>query len=75
MNEFEQKVISMLSNVDTKLSQMDARISKIESDVSSMKDNISEIKNDLEITRVAANYNGEKLEELAEELKKMNVIS
>lgn len=75
MNEFEQKIISMLGNVDTKLSKMDARISKIESDMTDMKNDISEMKENLEITRVAANYNGEKLEEITEELKKMHVIS
>lgn len=75
MNEFEQKIISMLDNVDTKLSKMDARISKIESDMTDMKNDISEMKENLEITRVAANYNGEKLEEITDELKKMHVIS
>lgn len=75
MNEFEQKIISMLENVDTKLSKMDARISKIESDMTDMKNDISEMKENLEITRVAANYNGEKLEEIAVDLKKMHVIS
>lgn len=50
-------------------------VTLLKTDVSVLKNDVSEMKEDLEITRVAANYNGEKLEELAEELKKMNVIS
>lgn len=50
-------------------------VTSLKSDVSVLRSDVSEIKEDLEITRVAANYNGEKLDELAEELKKMNVIS
>lgn len=33
------------------------------------------MKEDLEITRTATNYSGEKLEELTAELKKSNVIA
>ncbi len=75
MTEFEHKILSMLNNVDTKLSSMDEKISKMDARISKIEDDISNIKEDLEITRVAANYNGEKLEELAIDLKKMNVIS
>lgn len=67
MNELNQ-ILDILKN-------MDSRMSKIESDISVIKDDISEMKEDLEITRTATNYSGEKLEELSEELKQLNIIS
>lgn len=67
MNELEQ-ILSILKNMDSRMSNIELRITNIESDISDMKE-------DLEITRAATNYNGEKLEELTEELKRANVIS
>lgn len=61
MNEFEKEILSFMKSVDKRLSEIES--------------NISEMKEDLEITRVSANYNGEKLEELTNELKAINIIS
>lgn len=68
MNEFENEILSILNKLKSDMNNMKA-------DISEIKDDISNIKEDLEITRVAANYNGEKLEEIAVDLKKMHVIS
>ena len=68
MNEFENEILSILNELKSDMNNMKA-------DISEIKDDISNIKEDLEITRVAANYNGEKLEEIAVDLKKMHIIS
>lgn len=57
------------------IGEIKSDISEMKKDISDIKSDISEMKEDLEITRAATNYNGEKLEELAEELKRANVIS
>lgn len=82
MNEFEQQMLSFMKSVDERLSSIESDVSTLKSDVtflksdvSVLKNDVSEMKEDLEITRVAANYNGEKLEEIAVDLKKMHVIS
>lgn len=82
MNEFEKEMLSMLNELKSDMNNMKKDVSELKSDMNNMKadiseikDDISNIKEDLEITRVAANYNGEKLEEIADELKKMHVIS
>ena len=50
-------------------------IADIKNDISNIKNDISEMKEDLEITRASANYNGEKLEELTNDLKAIHIIS
>ncbi len=67
MNDFEKEILSMLS-------EMKADISNVKADISNVKADISEMKEDIDITRTAANYNGEKLEELIAELKSTNTI-
>lgn len=88
MNEFENKVLSLLGDMKSDISNINTRIDKIETDISDLKDDVSslekkvttikrdvsKIKKEAEITRVAANYNGEKLDELYEELKAVNVL-
>ena len=75
MNDFEKEVISILQNLDSKISSMDMRLTKVESNINEMKQDIYEMKENMEITRTAANYNGEKLEELITELKSTNTIA
>lgn len=75
VNEFEKEMLSFMKSVDKRLSSIESDVSILKNDVSILKNDVSEMKEELEITRAAANYNGEKLEELADELKKMNVIS
>lgn len=65
MSEFEKEVLSALKDLKAEINNLRTE----------MNENFAEVREELEITRVAANYNGEKLEELSEELKKLNVIS
>ena len=67
MNELEL-ILKAISDIKSDIADM-------KNDISNIKDDISEMKEDLEITRTAANYNGEKLEELTTELKTLNIIS
>lgn len=67
MNNFELEVLSVLKNMQTD-------ISGIKSDIIMIKEDISIMKEDLNITRTATNYNGERLDELIEDLKKIDVI-
>lgn len=78
-----------LDKVDTRLDKIENRLDKVESDVAVMKTDITSMKSDITtmqsdiedikentaITRTAANYNGEKIEELATELQKANIIA
>ena len=81
MTEFEQ-IIDILKSMDSRMSNMENRMTgmenrmlKIEKDVAVIKEDISEMKEEMEITRIAANYNGERLDNLIDELRKYSVIS
>ena len=68
MNDFEKELLSMMKDINTHLEKIDNRIDKIDNRL----DNIEE---QAEITRTAVNYNGEKLDELIQQLKETNVIA
>ena len=89
MNEFERKMLSMMENLDSKVTSMDSRLtnmdnrltniekrmSSMEERMSNMENDISELKEHAEVTRVAANDSGEKLEQLVMELKNQGIIA
>lgn len=61
MNEFEKEMLSFMKEINNEIKEI--------------KKDISELKETAEITRVATNYNGEKLECLLSELKHSNIIA
>lgn len=67
MNEFEL-ILKAISDIKSDITDM-------KKDISNIKEDITEMKEDLEITRASANYNGEKLEELTNNLKAIHIIS
>lgn len=75
MNEFEKEMLSLLKGLDNRISSIENDMNLLKNDMAVMKDDISEMKENLNITRTAANYNGEKLEELIAELKASNTIA
>ncbi len=71
MNDFENKVLSVLSEIQGNFSKMQSDINNLREE---MNQNFDVVKEEMEITRTAANYNGEKLEELISELKATRTI-
>lgn len=61
MNEFESQVLKALAS--------------IQGELTTIKADIEELKESAEVTRSAANYNGEKLDELTQELKRAHLIA
>ena len=64
-----------LDKVDIRLDKIENRLDKVESRLDNIESDIEDIKENTTITRTAANYNGEKIEELATELQKANIIA
>lgn len=64
-----------LDKVDTRLDKIENRLDKVESRLDNIESDIEDINENTAITRTAANYNGEKIEELATELQKANIIA
>ncbi len=82
MNEFEKEMLSFMKKLENDIHEMKQDISELKQDVSVLKQDVSVLKQDVselketsEITRVATNYNGEKLECLISELKHSNIIA
>ena len=89
MTEFEKNMLALmqemksdikginnrLDKVDTRLDKIENRLDKVESRLDNIESDIEDIKENTAITRTAANYNGEKIEELATELQKANIIA
>lgn len=69
------KVESRLDSIESDVAVMKTDITSMKSDITTMQSDIEDIKENTAITRTAANYNGEKIEELATELQKANIIA
>lgn len=76
------KVDIRLDKIENRLDKVESDVAVIKTDITSMKSDITTMQSDIEdikentaITRTAANYNGEKIEELTTELQKANIIA
>lgn len=69
------KIENRLDKVESDVAVMKTDITSMKSDITTMQSDIEDIKENTAITRTAANYNGEKIEELATELQKANIIA
>lgn len=69
------KVENRLDSIESDVAVMKTDITSMKSDITTMQSDIEDIKENTAITRTAANYNGEKIEELATELQKANIIA
>lgn len=75
LQEQMQEMKSEINGINTRLDKVDNRLDRMENDIINIKNDIEELKENTAITRTAANYNGGKIEELATELQKANIIA
>lgn len=66
---------SEITGIKSEIKTINNRLDKVESRLDNIESDIEDIKENTAITRTAANYNGEKIEELATELQKANIIA
>ncbi|MBP5433770.1 MAG: hypothetical protein J6Y81_15865, partial [Ruminococcus sp.] len=64
-----------LDNMDKRLDAMDERLDGMDRRLDRIEADIVEIKENAEITRAAVNYNGERLDNLIQELKANQIIA
>lgn len=82
MTEFEKNMLALMqemksdiTGIKSEIKTINNRLDKVESRLDNIESDIEDIKENTAITRTAANYNGEKIEELATELQKANIIA
>ncbi|MCM1008670.1 MAG: hypothetical protein NC485_12255 [Ruminococcus flavefaciens] len=75
INNRLDNIESDVAVMKTDMVTMKSDINTMKSDITTMQSDIEDIKENTAITRTAANYNGEKIEELATELQKANIIA
>lgn len=82
MTEFEKNMLAIMqemksdiTGIKSEIKTINNRLDKVESRLDNIESDIEDIKENTAITRTAANYNGEKIEELTTELQKANIIA
>lgn len=70
-----QEIKTDISGLKSEITGIKSEIKTINNRLDSIESDIEDIKENTVITRTAANYNGEKIEELATELQKANIIA
>lgn len=82
MTEFEKNMLALMQEMKSDITGIKSEITGIKSEIKTINNRLDKVESDIEdikentaITRTAANYNGEKIEELATELQKANIIA